>query len=155
MNIHDCMKPKVFSIASTASIAEAAAIFVRHHVGLLPVLDEKGKPIGLVHLGDLLSLELPDFVRLLSDLDFVHDFGAVETIRPDPELLARPVTSVMQPVMTVEEDGGLLHAYALMVSHELFDLPVINANGELVGIVSRVDIGTAVLSIWGTGKKVK
>jgi len=153
MHIHDCMKSHVFFIPSTASISEAAAVFVKRHVGLLPVIDDQGKPIGVLRLADLLSLELPDFVNLIADVEFVHDFGAVETTRPEPELLARPVTSLMKPVMTVEEDSGLLRAYALMLQHDLMDMPVVNAKGELVGIVSRVDIGTAVLSIWPTERK--
>jgi len=112
------------------------------------VLDEKGKPIGVVRLEDLLKLELPDFIKLVADFDFVHDFGAVETTRPEAKQLAQPVTVLMQPVVTVEEAGGLLRAYAMMLQYNLMDMPVVNKGGELVGIVSRVDIGTAVLSLW-------
>jgi CBS domain-containing protein len=148
MQVKDCMKRNVVSIPSGATIAEAARIFVKHHVGVLPVVDDQGKPLGIIRLSDLLSLELPDFVKLVSDVDFVHNFGAVETTRPDPELLGRPVTTLMQTIMTVEEDDGLLRAYALMLQHQLLDIPVVNKIGGLVGIVSRVDIGTAVLSNW-------
>jgi len=142
------MKTKVFHISSSARILEAAAVFVKRHIGLLPVLDEKGKPIGVVRLEDLLKLELPDFIKLVADFDFVHDFGAVETTRPEAKQLAQPVTVLMQPVVTVEEAGGLLRAYAMMLQYNLMDMPVVNKGGELVGIVSRVDIGTAVLSLW-------
>jgi CBS domain-containing protein len=155
MNIRDCMKPNVVSIQATASIAEAAATTVKFHIGTLPVVDGKGIPIGLVTINDLLTLELPDFVRLMADVDFVHDFGAVETTRPSPELLDRPITALMQPVMTVSEEGGLLHAYALMLKHGMTDMPVVNGKGELSGIVSLVDIGTVVLSLWQTGRKVR
>jgi len=142
------MKTNVVSIPSSASISEAASSFVKHHIGSLPVVDGKGKPIGLLRLADLLSLEMPDFVSLIADLDFVHDFGAVETTRPTAESLARPVTTLMRPAVTVEQDSGLLRTYSLMVQYELMDIPVVNKEGELVGIVSRVDIGTAILSLW-------
>lgn len=148
MIIRECMKTKVFSIPSTATVLEAARVFVQRHVGLLPVVDEHGRPVGVLRLSDLLTLELPDFVRLVADVDFVHDFGAVETTRPLPSELAGPVTALMQPVRTIEWDSGLLRAYALMLQHELADMPVVGAGGELVGIVSRVDIGTAILSQW-------
>jgi CBS domain-containing protein len=148
MEIRDCMKRNVFSIASTATIRQAAALIVERHIGLLPVVDVQGKPIGVVKLADLLSLELPDFFNLLPDVDFVHDFGAVETTRPAPEQLDRPVTSLIEPRLFVEENCGLLRAYALMVKHNLHDLPVVSDAGILVGIASRVDIGTAILSAW-------
>jgi CBS domain-containing protein len=144
------MKRNVFSIPSTATIRQAAALVVERHIGLLPVVDEQGKPVGVVRLGDLLSLELPDFFNLLPDVDFVHDFGAVETTRPTPEELDRPVTTLVQPRIFVEETCGLLRAYALMVKHNLHDLPVVSEDGALVGIASRVDIGTAILSAWKT-----
>jgi len=154
MLIRDCMKPNVVSILATSSISAAASTLVKYHVGSLPVINGRGKLLGMVTINDLLALELPDFVRLIADVDFVHDFGAVETTRPSPELLNQPISTLMQPVMTVDEEGGLLHAYALMLKHDLMDLPVINNRGELTGIASRVDIGTAVLSVWGSGKKV-
>jgi CBS domain-containing protein len=148
--IKNCMKPKVFSISSSATIRQAAALVVERHIGLLPVVDEQGKPIGIVRLGDLLSLELPDFFNLLPDVDFVHDFGAVETTRPKPENIDRPITTLMQPVTSVVETCGLLRAYALMLKHNLQDLLVVSDNNVLVGIASRVDIGTAILASWKT-----
>lgn len=148
MKVSDCMKCNVVSIPATLTIAEAASIFVARKVGLLPVVDEQDRPIGIVSLRDLLELELPDFVNFISDVDFVHDFGAVETTRPTPEELDRPVTTLMQPVITVEENCGLLRAYALMLQHNLLDMLIVNGRGELVGITSWVDIGTAILSAW-------
>jgi len=154
MQIHDCMKSNVVFIPSSTTISEAAAIIVKHHVGLLPVVDAQNKPIGVVRLSDLLSLELPDFIRLVADFDFVHDFGAVETTRPATELLAQPVTTLMQSVVTAEEDNGLLRIYAIMLKYKLFDIPVVNKAGKLVGVVSLVDIGAAILSLWPTERKI-
>jgi CBS domain-containing protein len=148
MKIKEFMKKKVVSIPVETTIGEAAVVIVSKHVGILPVVDEHGKPVGVVRLSDLLSLEMPDFIHLVTDFDFVHDFGAVETTRPAPELLARSITTLMEPVLTIEEDSGLLRAYAIMLQNDIFDLPVTNANGGLVGIVSRVDIGSAILSMW-------
>ncbi len=152
MKIKDCMKRNVISIPAEKTIAEAARIFVKHHVGVLPVLNPEGKPVGILRVGDLLALELPDFVNLIADVDFVHDFGAVETTRPAAELLSRPVTALMQSVLAVEEDDGLLRAYSLMVKDELQDVPVINSKGLLTGIASRVDVAAAVLSGWDRPK---
>jgi CBS-domain-containing membrane protein len=148
MLVSECMKHNVFFISDRATIREAAAQFVAHHIGLLPVINEAGKLIGVVGLRDLLTLEMPDFFELLPELDFVHDFGAVETTRPTTEQLNRPVTTLLQPATLVHETSGLLMAYALMLKHHLHDLPVVSDDGKLVGIASRVDIGTAILATW-------
>ena len=148
MKVRDCMKRNVVSISSSATIHQVAARMVKNRIGLLPVVDERGKPLGVVRLRDLLTLELPDFVNLLPDVDFVHDFGAVETTRPSAKELGQPVTTLMREAISTVEDCGLLRAYALMLQHDVHDLPVVSADGRLVGIASRVDIGMAILSYW-------
>lgn len=148
MQISKYMKRNVVSIPETSTIREAAAVFVKHHVGLLPIVDGHKKVIGEVGLRDLLSLELPAFVNFITDLDFVHDFGAVESTRPSAELLDTSVKSLMKPAISVTEDTGLLRAYALMLQHDLHDMLVVSSEGTLVGVASRVDIGSAILSAW-------
>jgi CBS domain-containing protein len=142
------MKRNVVSIPDTSTIREAAAVFVKAHVGLLPIVDQNNKLVGVVGLRDLLSLELPDFVNFVADLDFVHDFGAVETTRPSAEVLDQSIKTLMRSPITVPEDSGLLRAYALMLQHMLHDIPVVSGDGKLVGMASRVDIGTAIVSTW-------
>ena len=148
MEISKYMKRNVVSIPETATIREAASVFVKHHVGLLPVVDENKRLVGVVGLRNLLSLELPDFVSFVADVDFVHDFGAVETTRPPAETLDSSIKTLMRPAISVPEDTGLLRAYALMLQHNLHDIPVISKDDQLVGVASRVDVGGAILSTW-------
>ena len=152
MKIKEFMKKNVISIPERTTIGEAAAVIVSKRVGILPVVNENGRPVGVVSLNDLLKLEMPDFINLVADIDFVHDFGAVETTRPEPELLERSITTIMEPVITIEENSGLLRAYAIMLHNEIFDLPVTNDSGGLIGIISHVDIGAAILSLWSRNK---
>jgi CBS domain-containing protein len=152
MNISQCMKRNVVSILETSTVREAAAIFVKEHVGLLPIVDQNNKLVGVVGLRDLLSLVLPDFVNFVADVDFVHDFGAVENTRPSARVLDRSIQFLMKPPITVNEDSGLLRAYALMLQHNLHVMPVLSEDGQLVGIASRVDIGTAIVSSWSQVK---
>lgn len=149
MQISEYMKSNVISIPSDSSIRQAAALFVKNHIGLLPVVDRDHKPIGVLGLKDMLSLELPDFVRFIADVDFVHDFGAVETTRPPAETLNKSVVTLMRPPISVQGDSGLLRTYALMLQHNVHDILVVAKDGgKLIGIASRVDIGSAILSTW-------
>ena len=149
MTVTSCMKKHVVSILKTATIREAAAIIVSKHIGLLPVVDKNNKPVGVIGIRDLLTLELPDFVSFVTDVDFVHDFGAVETTHPSVRTLGKSVKTLMKPAISVDEDCGLLRAYALMQQHNLHDMLVVSKDGKLIGVASRVDVGVAVLSAWG------
>lgn len=153
MKVTSCMKRNVVSVHAETTIREAANIFVKKHIGLLPVVDDDDKPVGAIGMRDMLTLELPDFVTILADVDFVHDFGAVEDTRPSAKTLNKTVKTLMKPAFTVEEDCGLLRAYALMLQYNLHDMPVVSKEGKLVGITSRVDIGVAILSIWPKAEK--
>lgn len=153
MNVTSCMKRNVVSVPATTTIREVGAIFVKKHIGLLPIVDDDDKPVGMIGMRDMLTLELPDFVTFLADVDFVHDFGAVEETHPSARTLNKTVKTLMKPAVTVDEDCGLLRAYALMLQHNLHDMPVISKDGILVGITSRVDIGVAILSTWPKAEK--
>lgn len=149
MIISNHMKRNVVSILETSTIREAAAVLVKHHIGLLPIVDHENRLVGAVGLRDLLALELPDFINFVADVDFVHDFGAVETTLPSEEKLESKITTLMKSAISVTEDSGLMRTYALMLQHNLHDMPVVSMDGKLVGVASRVDIGTAILAEWG------
>ncbi len=148
MNVTSCMKRSIASVDEKTTVREVAAILVKKHIGLLPIVDKDEKPIGVIGLRDLLSLEMPDFVNFMADVDFVHDFGAVEDARPSAKTLNKMVKYLMKPIITVEQDCGLLRAYALMLQQNLHDILVVSKDGKLIGIASRVDIGIAILSTW-------
>ena len=108
MNVTSCMKRNVVSVLATTTIREVGAIFVKKHIGLLPIVDDDDKPVGMIGMRDMLTLELPDFVTFLADVDFVHDFGAVEETHPSARTLNKTVKTLMKPAVTVDEDCGLL-----------------------------------------------
>ena len=148
-NIGQSMKHQVISISDSATIRDAALLFVEGHVGTLPVVDGDGKLVGILHIRDLLELVMPSFVSLVEDFDFVRgDFSIFETLRPPQEVASQPASTIMVEPVSVRAGSGLLRAFALMNSHHLYDLPVVDDDGRLVGLASRVDIGTALLAGW-------
>jgi len=148
MKISDCMKLKVISSKPDLPILEAAKMLVQHHIGCLPVVNENSELIGLVRIRDLITLAMPDFIHLVENVDFVHDFGAVEDDIPDRDVLNLPISSIMGDPVAVEESAGLVRVIALMQEHTMSDMPVVDLNQHLVGIASYVDIGVALLSNW-------
>ncbi len=148
MIVKNFMKAKVFFVQVDESVGNAARKFVEHHVGTLPVVNAAGKLVGVLQLRNVLSLVLPDFTRLMEDFDFVRDFGAVEDVRPSREVVSKEVVEVMEAPVYVDETCGLSRAFALLHQHKLNELPVVDSEKRLVGIVSRVDIGTGILENW-------
>lgn len=148
MILLNCMKKQVYSIHPETTIKEAAETFIRYHIGTLPVVDAQKKLVGILQIRKMVSLALPDFVNMMQNIDFVLDYGAAEALQPEPELLAKPVSGIMEPPVFAEHDCSLLRAAALIKKHNLVDLPVVDEEERLVGIASLVDIGTSFLTRW-------
>lgn len=153
MIVKDCMKYKVVSIQANASICEAMGQFIRHHIGTLPVVDDHQVLVGMLLISDLLALDMPDFVHLMQNYEFITDFGVAENAPLPEEKLNQSVSTIMEIPISLEETSGLLRAAAMLKQHSLTDILVVDHQGHLVGIASRVDIGIALLSHWRNGEK--
>jgi len=143
------MKKDIVTVHPEAKLIEAARILADKKVGTLPVVDKDGHLVGITGMRAIGRFFLPDFINVVQDVDFVHDFGAIDD--PSPEDIRKAATITVREYMdepvSVEDDCTLSRALALMLSHDLLDLPVVRA-GKLVGIASRVDIGRAFLESW-------
>jgi CBS-domain-containing membrane protein len=148
--IKDCMKRRVITVTSSTTVRQAARLVLEEHVGTLPVVDEAGVLLGVVRLHDILGVFMPDFLALLDNIDFVHDFGALEQAEPrlTPEIAQLTMSQLMGPAVAVEEDSGLMHALATLIKHQWQDIPIVDKRGRLVGIASRVDIALAYFAHW-------
>jgi CBS domain-containing protein len=148
MQIKEYMKHLVYTVDQDASLRNAAQLLVQHKIGTLPVIDHDRRLVGLLHMRKILALVMPDFVNLLENFSFLHDFGAVENRRIPEGILSLPVKDVMDPPVFVDETSGLLRTAAMINKLNLMEIPVVDKDHRLIGIVSRVDIGTALLRLW-------
>jgi CBS-domain-containing membrane protein len=142
------MKQRVISVQQDSTIEMAAAIIREHHIGTLPVVDLQKKLVGMLRLENLLALVMPDFVHLVEHFEFAHNFGSLEYTKPDPSALKGAVKDIMEDPISVLVDSGVLRAAALLHLRDLRDLPVVDAENTLVGLVSHVDLGVALMTGW-------
>ena len=123
----------------------------KNNGGTLPVVDETSKLIGVTTMDNIIQIFLPDFVSLLYNISFVKDYGDVGNLSPEDLERAGSlfVADIMGEPVSIENDCELIRALSFMHKYKIQDLPVVEG-GDLVGLVSRVDIGRAFLSSWLT-----
>ncbi len=114
MQVKLWMRKKVVTIHQGQSLLDAANVMVESHVGTLPVIDLSGRLVGLINLADILQVGMPDFIQLVDDFQFVHDFGAMERFLPARSDLIHSVDEKMHPPVSVEENATILQAAAIM-----------------------------------------
>ena len=146
-SIGNWMKREVVSITPDATLREVAALILEKRVGTLAVVDNGGTLVGTISINDIVKLFLPDFVAVMDEIDFVHDYGDLENTSAEDRQRAKMlhVSDVMEEPVALEEDAGLVHALSVMEKHNLKDL-IVTRGGKLVGIASQVDIGRAFLT---------
>jgi len=125
MKVQDVMISPARSCSPEAPIVDAARAMWENHCGSLPVLDEKGGPVGIITDRDICMA----LVRK-------NRFPARITVRE----VMTPYPFICQPQDDIEE------ALALIAENRVQRLPVVNAEGHLVGIVSISDIAAALPS---------
>jgi len=139
----DLMTSDPATIGPDASVTDAARLIVDRSVGALPVLED-GKLVGIVTESDLIlqdvRIEFPTYLHLLDG--FIMYPPAVTRFEHElKRAAAAHVSDVMTADPIVVTDGMPLPDIAtLLVDREISRVPVIDDNGELIGIVSKHDI---------------
>ncbi len=119
-------------------IAEAVDVLQTTDFRHLPVLDEQGELVGMLSDRDLRGLQLP-----YSANTAVVDAARQKTGVP---VSTMPVSTIMSGnVVSVGPDADMTELMELMLEHKIGALPVVDAEGALVGIVSYVDIFRRIL----------
>jgi CBS domain-containing protein len=114
---------KVVTATAETTVAAAARLMRQYHVGSIVIVDE-------IESGGRLP------VGIVTDRDLV-----VEVLAPDLDPKAITVGDIaLEPMVTARESEGLLEAMEIMRQKGVRRLPVVNAAGYLVGIVSIDDL---------------
>ncbi len=134
--VRDVMSAHPVSVRRTASFKELAAMLFEFGVSGFPVVDDDGMVIGVVSEADMLAKEA------LEDEDGLRETIASIVHRTERRKGAGVTAGdlMTSPAVTVTPEDTVAHAAAVMYTRGLKRLPVIDAAGRLVGIVSRLDV---------------
>jgi CBS domain-containing protein len=132
--VRDVMSTHVIAAHASATYKELAAMLHYQRVSAFPVVDEDNRVIGIVSETDLLAKEALEGTvpETLQSLPRQRERSRVSGLTA-AELMSRPA-------VTIGPDAPVSHAARLMYNQRVKRLPVVGADGTLVGIVSRSDV---------------
>ncbi len=143
MLVKDIMTKDLITIKQQDTVEKCANILSKESFSGLPVLDDNGKLIGIVTEGDLIrrasKLPTPPYLEILGGRIFL------ESEKSYIESLRKSVGSKVEDIMTknvavVYDTDDMNDAATMMVDKRVKRLPVLDSEGNLVGIVSRKDV---------------
>jgi CBS domain-containing protein len=136
--VEEVMTREVVFLSPDLSISDAWKKMLSTLLKAMPVIDQSRKVVGMLTDEDL--LERAGLQQRLSiagrlDSDFLN--RELEQLRTSPLTVAEVMTS---PAISVKTNDFLGTATNRMVSAGIKRLPVVNENGQLEGMLSRLDI---------------
>ena len=132
--VRDVMTADVVTADRNMSYKQAAKLLTDQRVSAIPVVAKGGRLIGMVSEADVLHKAERRPWRWGGSLS-----GRAR--RDRVKARARTAAELMtSPAITIQPDASLSAAARLMNTHHMRRLPVVNAAGDLVGIVSRRDL---------------
>ncbi|MER6611533.1 CBS domain-containing protein [Streptomyces sp. NPDC000927] len=133
--VEDVMTTAVVSARPDAGFKDIARHLAEHDITAMPVVDDQGRPIGVVSEADLLRKQ-----------ESQADPGGHLTItylQPAERAKAQALTAegvMTSPAVTARLRWSVVEAARAMARHHVKRLPVVDDADRLVGIVSRGDL---------------
>ncbi len=107
-----------FSLTGDRTVAEADELMGKYKISGVPVVDEKGKLVGILTNRDL---------RFITDFDI-----KISEVMTKENLVTAPVNTTLE------------QAQKILMKHKIEKLPLVDANGMLKGLITIKDIEKAV-----------
>lgn len=132
----DIMQTQPLCVRPDLSIDGLSMLFLEHNISGAPVVDEAGRPLGIVSKTDLVRFQVD------------HQDGASGELTRTSEGVARvldmssaTVGDVMMPIaFTLSEHATVAHAAAMMALEDVHRVPIVAIDGKVVGIISSMDV---------------
>ena len=125
----DIMSRNTITVSHTTPLAEAWALFAQHRIKALPVVDNAGGVVGIV-----------------TPADFVRNAAAAPAGQA-----ARRIGEIMtRKVRVARVDRHLVDLVPLFAGTGHHHLPIVQADGRLVGIVTQSDVVAALCDAGAT-----
>jgi CBS domain-containing protein len=135
--VRDVMTTSVVAVRGDTSFKDVASMLGRSRISAVPVVDEAGRVIGVVSEADMLLKELDQdqpggLAGLRHHREHQREQHKAAGLTAAELMTSPPVT--IRPGDPVQQAAGLMHA------RKVKRLPVVDAAGHLIGIVSRSDV---------------
>ncbi len=145
MLVKDIMNKDVIWVGLYTTLRELLTKFDSFHTfPIVPVVDEEMKLIGIVRLQNLIDVFLPYDRELLKLSPFIDEFWDenIFKVEIEPEL---GILVVMSDIMdrdfvVIKSEEKIERAYEQLKAHKKDQMPVVNEEGKLCGIIGLFDI---------------
>ena len=134
----DLMMGNPVSIRENASVHEAIALFTKKGFSAAPVIDDAGRPVGVVSLSDIV---IHNQTMIEWGFDATTNFNSDDPASEVPRAETTCISELMTPaVFSVSPTTPAATVIQEMLALKVRRLSVVDADGVLVGVISALDV---------------
>jgi CBS domain-containing protein len=139
------MEQDVVSVRPDADVEALLRLMRQHELPGVPVTDETGHLLGIVTESDLVLRDEDADLHLPHHIDLWGGVIFLEPIKHYEERLRRAFAATVADMMTpdpitVGPEDSIQDAARVIAQRKHNRLPVVDAEGKLLGVVTRVDV---------------
>lgn len=145
MLVKDYMKTGSLVIPKGRTLKEAVKQMVEKRTNTLIVIDDQKdmKPLGMVTVSGIINAVIPDYLESNPSISSFTQAGQLEEFSKKAQNMK--VEDFMVSIeITLKESDPMIKAATLTTINTLRTVPVVNAEGQLVGTISRTCIKNAI-----------
>lgn len=135
--VSENMNPYVITVTPYTPLSECYELMLKNQIRRLPVTENDKNLVGIITMKDILEAK-PSDVK--------HSLG-LEEIYKHLSRLTVSVAMSDKPV-TIYQTSTIGNAAELMLDNKIGGLPVIDSNGELVGLITESDVFRLIVKKW-------
>lgn len=139
MKVQDFLRRDLTAVDRDTPLGQAIRLLERSGHSSLPVLDEEGRVVGVISERDIIRALVPGYLDLLRSASFLPSLD--QLAKKLRELAHVPVAQLMtREIVTCRPEDTDLHVADLMLRQGLKQIPVVDPEGRLLGVVRRIDL---------------
>ena len=141
--VADVMTTEPITVTPQTPLEDAIKLLVERKISGLPVIDDKGKIVGVISESDLMwqetGVETPPYIMFLDSVIYLENPARYN--KEIHKALGQTVGEVMndRPIV-VKTDLSVREAARMMHEKKIRRLPVVNQESKLVGIITQGDV---------------
>ncbi|MBF0552034.1 MAG: CBS domain-containing protein [Deltaproteobacteria bacterium] len=134
----DIMTTQVVSVTKDTSLADVAEKMARHGISGVPVVEPDGRVAGVISEKDFIAaMNMPEVKTCMGVISVWLKRG---TCLVDQMLSGTAGDIMTSPAIVVPGETSLADLVEILAGKVINRVPVVDADGRLVGLVSRADV---------------
>ena len=146
----DLMTPNPVSLNENVSVREAAAFLTRRRISAAPVINNAGRPVGVLSQSDIVRQAARD-PAILDSISYAgadDEESFLDEIVDRGNLIGRPrearglaISEIMTPyIYCVRPETPVVEVVRELLAHNVHRLFVTDEDGVLIGVITALDI---------------